>query len=152
MGAVYFMEDGGTTFSDPGRIRDASFDFSAVVGSPDTGGRKKTNAIDVTLTFTLMQSDTTTLSGVAGLANPSGDGVTIAMTNTFATPTKDGTTGAITGAEFVFHGCLPETSGSFPLNGDERGFPITVTGRVPVSELASLASTGEMSFGTGGAS
>lgn len=148
MGGVYISDD-GSSFNDPGRVRDVSFDWEAVTGSADTGGRQKTRAFDVTLTFTLMQSSAATLGGVASLANPTGDGLTLAFTSSIVEP--DASTGAITNAEFTFHGCLPEVSGSIPFNGDETAIPVTVRGRVPVSEFQSLATTGLMTFGTGGA-
>lgn len=130
-----FIRDGGTAWTNFGRVKNASISIQPVVGEKDVAGREMVQAFDITATFVMMQTSKAEIATLGSLAAPDGatypNGHYIFFSDVPRASLAAGADPAVDG--FAFKNVLPKPSIDVNLSGEESMITIEITGRVPVT-------------------
>lgn len=142
LGRCFVSADGGTTMIEIGRCRDVMVKGTKNVAPKDQNGREKMLSLDIEGTFVLTQTGDEEIENLNLLLHPAGAGLQIKFTDVTAT-----TSTAAAAAGATFEGVVVTADVELDYNGNESFIPCSFTGRIPISDVAQLASDGTVVFG-----
>lgn len=140
-GGVFVTDDNGTTYYDLGRVKNVEVNWEPVTTDPDTAGRPKQLAADITFSWVMTQTDTDQLSNLNLLHESGTNGIWVKFTSVFTD-----TTGAGAAAGFEVKNALVVMTGQISFNQDESMISCECSGRIPMSELIKLGTLSEITF------
>lgn len=142
-GGAFVSDDAGTTWYDLGGCTEIEWNLSSMDSEADTSGRTVALLIDISGTITIQQTTKTELQALGALAQPSGTGFWLKLTEPRSNAAGAGAAAGVTFKNVFF--TFPQSSLSHARQN--RSIQISFQGTVARTAFDSFETTPEIVFG-----